>query len=990
MRSVGLTMMALGVLPAAATAQQPPAPAAPSATPAPQPVPPAAAVPAPEQQAAPPARTPRPAVGQAPDNADISDEPDVIVTGQRNLPGSVIGDIPSEEQLGPADIRSYGVSSVADLLNELSPQTRSGRGSGGAPVVLLNGRRISSFAEIRDLPTEAIARVDILPEEVALKYGYTADQRVVNFVLRRRFRAITAEVADRISSRFDRNGPQGELDLLNIRQDRRFNLHSSYQENNPLFEDQRTVLGSASPFAVGGNVVGVNGGALDPSLGGLTEAGVPAAGGGTLADFAAAPLNSTDLGPYRTLLGRSRTLSVNSTYSRNIFGHVGATVNARLEGDDGRSDQGLPTVSLLVPAGNPFSPFSQAVLVDRAVTGFGNIQQRTSSLAGHLGATLNGDLHKWRWNVIANYDNTTSTTLTDTGVDAGGFQARLNANDPTANPFAALPAGALTALPQSFARSHATDANIDAQANGTLFRLPAGDVSTSIAVGGDTSDFASRSIRGALVRTGQVSRDSGTGRLNIDLPITSRSKGVLGAIGNLSLNGNAKVEQLSDFGTLTTLGYGANWQPVEPLRIIVSVTDQDGAPTAQQLGNPQVVTPNVRVFDYVQGTTATVTTVSGGNPALQGFSTHTAKVGLTLKPWKSHDLTIIANYVTSHVDDPVASFPAATAAIAAAFPGRFTRDPATGTLLRVDTTPINFARTSRSELRYGFNLSLPLKSDLQRKFEAFRNGTGPNPFAGLNFPGFGRRPGQGDGASGRGQGGTPEQGSAPAQGQGAGADQGQPGTSPPAGDAAAPPTGALPAPGQGGGFGGGRGGFGGPGGGGGGGGRGGFGGRGQGGGRLQFALYHTWHFTDDVLVAPGGPRLDLLNGDAIGSTGGQSRHELEGQAGYSNNGLGARLSENFQSATRVNGGTAGAPEQLRFGALATTSLRLFFDPTARVDLLRKHPWVRGTRLTFSIDNLFDARQHVTDQTGATPVSYQPDLLDPLGRTIRLSIRKLFF
>ena len=80
------------------------------------------------------------------------------------------GDIPPEIQLNQADIRAYAVSSVADLLTELAPQTGSGRGS-GMPVVLLNGRRISSFAEIRDLPTEAIERVDILPEEVALKYG---------------------------------------------------------------------------------------------------------------------------------------------------------------------------------------------------------------------------------------------------------------------------------------------------------------------------------------------------------------------------------------------------------------------------------------------------------------------------------------------------------------------------------------------------------------------------------------------------------------------------------------------------------------------------------------------------------------------------------------------------------------------------------------------------------------------------------------------------
>ena len=287
MRSAGVTLLAFGALPAAAFAQQAQtAPAAP-ARPAPQAEP------------------------------DVSDEPDIIVRGQRNLPGSVVGDIPPEEQLGPADIRSYGVSSVADLLTELAPQTRSGRGPDGFPVVLLNGRRISSFAEIRDLPTEAIARVDILPEEVALKYGYRADQRVVNFVLRQRFRAITAEAADRITTRGDRNQPQAELDLLNIRRDRRLNLHSSYRQSSALLESQRNIQ--------------------------------------------ATTLTGIDQAPYRTLLGFSRTMAVNGSYARNLGTKIGATVNARLEGSQGRGRQGLPTVSLLVPTTSPFAAAGQSV-----------------------------------------------------------------------------------------------------------------------------------------------------------------------------------------------------------------------------------------------------------------------------------------------------------------------------------------------------------------------------------------------------------------------------------------------------------------------------------------------------------------------------------------------------------------------------------------------------------------------------------------------------
>src|SRR6202007_1371423 len=90
-------------------------------------------------------------------------------------------------------------------------------------------------------------------------------------------------------------------------------------------------------------------------------------------------------------------------------------------------------------------------------------------------------------------------------------------------------------------------------------------------------------------------------------------------------------------------------------------------------------------------------------------------------------------------------------------------------------------------------------------------------------------------------------------------------------------------------------------------GRGRFGGFGRGGGgrgtRLQLAVYHTVHLKDAILVHDGGPSLYLLNGDAIVSAGGQPRHEVQGQLGLTHNGLGARLSANWQSGTTVTGGS---------------------------------------------------------------------------------------
>ena len=74
-------------------------------------------------------------------------------------------------------------------------------------------------------------------------------------------------------------------------------------------------------------------------------------------------------------------------------------------------------------------------------------------------------------------------------------------------------------------------------------------------------------------------------------------------------------------------------------------------------------------------------------------------------------------------------------------------------------------------------------------------------------------------------------------------------------------------------------------------------GGGQNRGRLQFSLTDTVTFEDKVRIAPGGPEFDYLHGDAAGSAGGTPRHNVQAQAGYFNNGLGARIGANWKSGT---------------------------------------------------------------------------------------------
>src|SRR5262249_39814757 len=145
-----------------------------------------------------------------------------------------------------------------------------------------------------------------------------------------------------------------------------------------------------------------------------------------------------------------------------------------------------------------------------------------------------------------------------------------------------------------------------------------------------------------------------------------------------------------------------------------------------------------------------------------------------------------------------------------------------------------------------------------------------------------------------------------------------------------------------------------------------------------------WYLRDEVRFSAAGPTIDLLNGGTIGS-GGQAPHRIQLNAGVLDNGLGVRLSGSWVNSTQ-NPDRGDGLRQLRLSSLATFDLRLFANLQQR--FVGKE-WARGARVTLAVSNLFDTRQDVRDANGATPQIYQPAFLDPNGRTVSLSFRKLF-
>ncbi len=794
--------------------------------------------------------------------------PEIVVHGDR-MPGQVQAAQAPVTTFEEADIGAYGVSSVADLLAAIAPEINSGRGRGGSmPVILVNGQRIASFRELRDYPPESISKVEVLPEEVALKYGYSPDQRVVNFILKNNFNSRSIEVEGSMPDRGGTDTEKVEARYLRIMKTRRFSLDLKADRTSPLTEARRHVT------QLSGTEPGV---ASDPD---------PAA--------------------YRTLVARAADYSGNATLTMPV-GHGVApgtlTVNAAASRADGNSLEGLNTVTLTDP-----SNVSMVRTLPGGLTRF----TRTDTVQG--GAALNQPLGLWQ--LAATVDGNHSFVLTESAnrADTSGLASAAASG-------ALAIDGQLPALAPAGIVHAVTDANSLTSLVtliGHPIRLPAGESSLTVKAGfawsNQTGATSQLGVGPAGIPVPSLKRGDASVGVNVVLPITSRKEVFGAALGDITLDLSLGGDQLSDFGWLTNWSAGLTWDPTPKLSLQGSFITSEAAPSFINLGDPQLFNYNQPVFDFTTGKTELVTMITGGNPALHATREHDIKLGVNWTLPFLANSNLIAEYFDNRSDNVSSGFPLLTPAIEAAFPGRVTRG-SDGAIISIDERPVNLASQHETRLRWGFNLFGTLGQPLP--------------------PGAGRY-----GAMYAAVGGM--------KGARAKAPPGRPGA----------PSG----------------------------------GQGRGGnypGRWNLAIYHTVQFVDRVLVAQGGPSLDLLRGDATGDTGGVARQSIEVDGGLYYSGLGLRLGGSWSAPTHVDPIGATAAANLRFGALAKFNLRAFVDFDQRPSLVKAAPVLKGARLTLKANNLLDSRQRVTDGTGATPQAYQPDLLDPLGRVLALELRKTF-
>ncbi|XUU59516.1 hypothetical protein ACRAQ6_07960 [Erythrobacter sp. HA6-11] len=907
------------------------------------------------------------AADEPPPVIEAPEEGAIVVRGER-LRGQLQVEQAPVLELDEADIEGIGANSITELLSVIAPQTGSsrGRGGGGPPAILVNGLRISSFRELRSYPPEAIRKVEVMPEEVAQRFGFPPDRRVVNIILKENYNSREIELEWEGPSDGGYAAREVEFTYLKFDQGNRLNFNAEINDRTLLTEAERGIE--------------------------QTEGSVSLVAG------------DPDPAAFRSLVGeRTQTeATLNWTTSDPDNGSL-LTLNGTYERSESRSLSGLNSVLLDDGLGNTlFRTFGADTPLER----------RADSDNFSVGLTHSRRLGGWQMTATSNGTATDTTTRIDQPFDTSDLEAAALAGTLALD--GTLPDSVELDVARATNRTLRSDNQVTL--NGNPLMLPAGEVSVTLDAGFDWLQIKSSDTRN--LQETKLDRSRFEAGANVAIPIADRG-GAWGAIGGLTLNFSGGIEELSDFGTLTDASAGFTWVPASGLTLTGTYILTQVAPSLTQLGSPVVETLNVPVFDLVNGETVLVTLTSGGNPNLRDEQQRDWKFGANwqLPFWDSTRFNV--EYVRNTSEDVVSGFPALTQAIEDAFPDRVTRD-GNGQLVALDQRFVTYEETRSERLVFGLTTRGSFGAAAPRGGPPSGAGGPPGRPSGAGGPP--------PGASGQGP--SPEQrerfmamraricaedglevltrfAEAVARGEDLSTefpdfdaerasqmverflreddtvdterlgqfrericsmDPSMMGGGRPGAGQGGPPAGARPG-------GGGR--------------RPGIVSRGfgrDGRGRYFLNLTHTIELENTILIADGVPLLDQLDGNATG-TFGLARHSSRLEGGIFRQGKGMRLSGRYTGKARLNGSDPSGASDLLFDDLLTFDARIFLNLGEVFDA--KDTFANNLRLSFIANNIFNARRDVRDGNGDVPVAFQPDLIDPTGRYLGIDLRKMF-
>jgi outer membrane receptor protein involved in Fe transport len=548
------------------------------------------------------------------------------------------------------------------------------RGLGaGATLVLVNGHRLAGagnlgdFADISNIPTSIVDRVEVLMDGASAIYGSDAVGGVVNIIMKDHFEGFES------GARFG-TVTNGGMRQFQAYQNAGKNwgtgnvlLSYEYYEQKPLLARQRRFAMSADSRPLGGtdhrNIYSLPGNILgyNPATRsfGATYA-IPAGQNGTAlqpGDFIAGQANRGDPQEGAYLIPRQTRHSIYASVRQDLSGSVHASLEGRFTHRDFEALSGGYITILSVTPNNPWfvSPTGRSSELIGYNFGKEIGPTRESGWSQSLGFTgsLDVDLPKgWKMSAYAGYAQSRERHLTDRIANEALLSEALGttADDPSTayspardgyfNPYgdgSANSAAVLAAIGSGYldARNsdYVTSGNI--QADGPLFALPAGAV--RIAFGANVrrevfdSEYTSYYYDTAPTADAPIhyGRTIGAGFAEARIPLFGPANARPG-FRRLDLSLAGRVEHYPDFGMTANPKVGVTWSPLEGLSLRGSYGTSFRAPNLSQLRNHTgLVTTSLT---NANGASMLVLQLGGGNPDLKPERARSWTLGADVEP----------------------------------------------------------------------------------------------------------------------------------------------------------------------------------------------------------------------------------------------------------------------------------------------------------------------------------------------------------------------
>ena len=586
----------------------------------------------------------------------------------------------------------------------------------GSVLILINGRRTESttggaatsgFFDVATIPLSMVQRIEVLPSGSSAIYGGDALAGVVNIVLRSDFSGAEGSVGYKWAKNTDDTLVYGGTGLHT----EQFSLAimATYDKRSALYGRDRAITASPDYRRFGGPNLGnqffgapATVSAVSGNLPGLNSsfAAVPAGSSGialTPADFAATAgtQNTGAYTAYQSLVPDSTRKGV--FVSANF--RVSSTMDlfTELLASHYQLDVAFTPAFLQlasVPASNPFNPFGTTVLVSGLVQGAQGLSRLNFDedfvrpLAG-----ARGQFGAWEWELTAQTSRDRGHQNTYGQPNAGLLNAALASSDPATalNPFVDGPMASPAVLSSIYSKTNeipfkAHSNIVDAFMRGPLLKLPAGALDAVVGAEYDTS---------ALEHGFEASRTAKAAFTELRVPLIGGTDSRDAPREVLAVQGAARIDSYSDFGSRTTWQSGLEFRPVDTVLLRGTHATAFKPPTLYNLAAPSSTFTTTVTDPQRDGATAVVQATTGGNAGLSPTSGKSNSAGIVWSPPQAAGLNLTATWWQLDIDNAISlPNPQFIANNEGLYPGRVVRAPSApgsvGQITSVDYSYVNF------------------------------------------------------------------------------------------------------------------------------------------------------------------------------------------------------------------------------------------------------------------------------------------------------------